>query len=89
MKNPKIKLTATAHVEVPSETFAHLNDVLDCISWRPDRTHWECAKDDLLVELKQFKLHNVTKEQKAVFEWLQTLVPVIPGLAEYVVFYEE
>lgn len=82
-------MTATAHVEVPSEIFSHLNDVVDCISWRPEHTHWECAKDDLIVELKQFKPRNVTGEQKAVFEWLQGLVALIPGLAEYIILYEE
>ncbi len=86
MKNPRIRLTATAHVDVPTDIFAHLNDVVDCISWRQDHQHWECAKDDLLVELKQFNTRNVTVEQKAVLEWLQMLVTLIPGIVEDVIF---
>jgi hypothetical protein len=89
VKNPKIKLTVVAHVDVPPNTFAHLNDVVDCISWHQDHQHWECAKDDLLVELKQFNPHNVGVKQEAVFKWLQKLVVRIPGIVEYVVFCED
>jgi hypothetical protein len=89
VRNPKVKLTATAQVGLPTDTFAHLNDVLDCISWRQDRRHWECAKDDLLVELKQFKLHNASMEQKAVYTWLESMMELIPGIVEYVIFYED
>ncbi len=89
VSDPKIKLTATAHVGVPTDKFAHLNDVVDCISWRHDHHYWECAKDDLFVELKQFNPRNVTKEQKAVYEWLQSLRPLIPGIVEYIILYED
>jgi hypothetical protein len=89
MKEPKIRATATARVEVPPEIFKHLNDVIDCVLWSPQLQAWECAKDDFIVELEQFDLSNARRKQREVYKWLKTAEGTLPSLTTNVVFYNE
>jgi len=82
-------MIATAQVEVPAKIFEHLNDVIDCITWCRNQEAWNCAKDDLIVELQQFRLTGIGRQQREVYKWLKTTELVLPSSATYVTFYKQ